>query len=162
MIDFNEVIARRATIAALLVVAACSSSSSIVESHTYVNQPGDPIEISVEGVNVDQRAMQGSDQPFSLRVVVANNSDLDVTVTRLNVFQDSVGPLIVDPFNAAFDVTVEPAKEHGFDVKMIARPASEKSAMYSNSSLTMALRVVVTLSTGDRYLQQFDIPMSPR
>jgi hypothetical protein len=162
MIDFTEAIARRATIAALLVVAACSSAPSIVQSNTYVNQPGDPIEISVEGVNVDQRVIEGRDQPFSLGVVVANNSDLDVTVTNVNVFQNSVGPLIVDPFNASFDVTIEPAKEHAFDVRMIARRASEKSAMFSDAAPVMALRIIVTLSNGDRYMQQFEIPMSAR
>jgi len=153
---------RRLTIAALVFLTACSSSRSIVESQTYVNQPGDPIEITVEGVNVDQRFFEGREQPFSMSVVVANNSDLDVTVTNVNVFQNSIGPLIVDAVSAGFNETIEPAKEHAFDMKLMARQAPEKSAMYAASAQTIALRVIVTLSNGDRYMQQFAIPMSPR
>jgi hypothetical protein len=148
---------RRLTIAALLFVTACSSSS-IVQSNTYVNQPGDPIEISVEGLNVDPHMIEGRDRPFDFAVVVANNSDLDVTVTNVNVFQNSVGGMVADPFSSKYDVTIEPAKEHNFEVKMTARSPQQTSAM-STYSPNIALRVVVSLSNGDRYLQEFVIPI---
>jgi hypothetical protein len=142
---------------AFVLLAGCASNS-IVQSNTYVNQPGDPIEITVEGLDVKQ-AFAG-EQSFAMQVVVANNSDLDVTVTNLGVFQNSVGGgLIVQPVNAAYDVTIEPAKEHPFEVALRATRAGENSAMSSYNTPVIALRIVVTLSNGDRYIQEFAIPV---
>lgn len=152
-------IERRLAIAALLLIAACSSSKSIVESNTYVNQPGDPIEISVEGLNLDPRMMGNIDQPFDFGVVVANNSDLDATVTQVNVFQNTTGAYVVSPVTVTEDVTIEPAKEHKFEVKMMARSAGSRNPMADYSRAMIGLRVVVTLSNSDRYVQQFEIPV---
>ena len=54
--------------------------------------------------------------------------------------------------------SLSPAKEHPFEVTLRATRPHEKSAM-SVHTPTVALQVVVTLANGDRYMQQFAVPV---
>lgn len=147
---------QRFALAAFLILAGCSSASA-PHGGTYVNQAGDPIEITIEGASprADEIAM---DQPISIAVVVANNSDVEVTVTQVSVYQGSVGGLVVQPFTASPNMLIDPAKEAKFDVLLRTLRASEKSAMSVYAPI-IALKVVVTLANGDRYTQEFEIPI---
>jgi hypothetical protein len=152
-------VTRRFAMVAVLLFAGCASSATS-DRGTYVNQPGDPIEITLEGSSPRTEEIDVS-QAISFVVVIANNSDLDVTVTQVNVFQGSVGALVVQPVTSAQNVLIDPGKEAKVDVLLRTMRATEKSAM-SVSAPIIALRVVVTLANGDRYMQAFEIPIRGR
>jgi hypothetical protein len=143
----------------VMLLSACASHALVVETHTYANQPGDPIEITLEPANVQQEPTEGSfTRTLRLTVRVANNSGDDVTVTHVNVYQQSIGGIVADATAVHEDVTIVPGNEHRFALAATLRRTRETSAM-SEFAVPLTLRVVVTLANGDRYAKQFEIPI---
>ena len=159
-VALNKYVEALAAMLLVAIVTGCSSAPQLVEGGTYVNQPGDPIEITVQGVNVDPAKVHvgGGWTPFEFEVVVANNVDYDVTVTNISVYQSAVSRMVVsDGYSKEVDVTIEPKKEHAFTVSMTAQGADRASGV-SSAGNALALRVIVTLSNNDRYSNVFEIP----
>jgi hypothetical protein len=136
----------------LTFFAACSSSG--VAHDVHINQPGDPIEITVEPPSDAEVSSYGSlSRRVPVNVIVANNSESDVTVTHVSITHQSAGT--GDTVHSAVNEIVDPGKEQKFPLILDLRLNHEVSPMQRKESVPVNLRVAVTLANGDSYFQDF-------
>lgn len=150
---------RRVAFAAILLSALLSgcASSGGFDSHVIEGGPGQPIEVSISGVDnsVITPDADGSRQ-YTVQVEVGNSANYPVTVTQISIRTSGSGAFQVYPTSRKFNEMIDPLKDHLFELVLRGRRV-RSFAPYE--ARTVTLSVVVTLANGDSYAYEFEGPV---
>jgi len=152
---------KRFCAALVLLLAACSSSDSLKPpSRTFEAGSGSDIDVQLIGQSTAMVMFaRGGDLPqqISFQFLVSNNSDAELTVKKIMVYQHGAAPIQLETALAGFDTTIAPGHDAQFRVNATAR---QTRAARQGDDASIGLKADVTLTNGDSYVYAFDLPVS--
>lgn len=142
---------------AILLLTACSSSG-LIDKQAIEGGPGQDIGVALGGFNGAATGSLDSaiEDAFTIDVEVSNNSDHDVTVTRIAINPTGSGAYSISPTSQKFDETIAEGEDHLFTLNLRGK---QLRPLAPNESSDVTVRVVVTLSNGDSYFYSFAVPV---
>lgn len=144
------------TLALVLLLTACSSSG-LIDKQAIEGGPGQDIGVALGGFSGVSGIYDSSiEDTFTIDVEVSNNSDRDITVTRIAVSPFGGSAYSISPTSRGFDETIAEGEDHLFTLSLRGK---QLRALAPNESGDVTVRVVVTLSNGDSYFYSFAVPV---
>src|ERR1043166_7071917 len=137
---------------------ACSSSG-LIDSQAIEGGPGQDIGVALGGSFNSTYAGPydpSIEDAFPIDVEVSNNSDHDITVTRIAASPGESRAFSISPTSQKFDETIPEGKDHLFTLTLRGR---QVRPLAPNETGEIVIRVVVTLSNGDSYFYSFAVPV---
>ncbi len=138
------------------VLAGCASTGGF-DSRVIEGGPGQPIEVSISGVDnaVITPDADGSRQ-YTVEVEVGNSENYPVTVTQISIRTSGNGAFQLSPTSRKFNEMIDPLKNHLFELVLRGRKVR---SFAPNEAHNVTLSVMVTLANGDTYAYEFEGPV---
>ncbi|HWW62555.1 MAG TPA: hypothetical protein VN181_14375 [Thermoanaerobaculia bacterium] len=141
----------------LLLLTACSSSG-LIDKQAIEGGPGQDIGVALGNFNSRAAAPYDAttEDAYTIDIEVSNNSDGDVTVTRIAISPGESGAYSISSTSQKFDETIAEGEDHLFTLSLRGR---QTRRLAPNEGADVTVRVVVTLSNGDSYFYSFAVPV---
>lgn len=141
---------------ALIFAIGCASSDGF-HTATFDGSEG-PLDVEFADFTLQRMGSRPGDAILgTVSLDITNNSDTDVTVTKIAIAQRGMSTLRLETLVQAFDRVVEEGRTSRFDV---TGRVSLPDVVIDRRDTVLNLRVDVTLSTHVTYEYEFDVPVS--
>ena len=141
---------------ALILAVGCASSDGF-HTATFDGAEG-PLTVEFVDFTLQRMGSRPGDAIMgTVSLDITNNSDTDVTVTKIAIAQRGMSTLRLESPLQAFDRVVEEGTTSRFDV---TGRVSLPDAVIDRRDTVLNIRVDVTLSTHVTYEYEFDVPVS--
>lgn len=140
---------------AVAFVTTCSSSSGL-NSQVIEGGPGQPIVVSIAGVDTGIVVDREGARQYDVQVEVSNDAEVPLTVTRISIVPVFNGAFQIQSASQTFNEMIDPGKDHLFEMRVTGR---QVRPFGRNEANVVQFGCIVTLSNGDAYHYTFEGPV---